>query len=140
MQMMNVTLGGKLYQDIPSMIKTDTRHIVDDTLEDWYTRPHKMKVEPATKLSSIVGSGNIPVNSVHHQCVKELGADLVVSASACDGIIEAIEHKDQDHFFVGIQCHPEVLWEEDLHWKKLFETFIEECKRFEYAQTPQWVI
>jgi putative glutamine amidotransferase len=139
-QMMNVTLGGTLYQDIPTQIETDNRHIVDDTLEDWYVKPHKIKVEPGTKLSSIIGSGSFDVNSVHHQCVDKIGNDLVVSAKCCDSIIEAIEHKDQSRFFIGIQCHPEVLWQEDAHWKKLFEAFITACDQFGYEKTPDWVI
>ena len=103
-------------------------------------RPHTIKVDPGTKLSSIIGAKSFKVNSVHHQSVKKIGEDLITCATSPDGIIEAIEHRDQSRFLIGVQCHPEVLWQEDTHWKKLFQAFIQACEKFSFRETPDWVI
>jgi putative glutamine amidotransferase len=65
----------------------------------------------------------IPVNSMHHQGIKTLGRELVASAIAPDGLIEAVESAD-DHFLVGVQWHPEVFELTDPHTRHVFRSFI----------------
>jgi gamma-glutamyl-gamma-aminobutyrate hydrolase PuuD len=63
------------------------------------------------------------VNSMHHQGIKTLAAELVPAAVAPDGLVEAIE-RDGDHFMVGVQWHPEMFEMTDPHTRHLFSAFI----------------
>jgi putative glutamine amidotransferase len=84
---------------------------------------HEVRIEPATRLSRLLESTRCPVNSMHHQGIKALGRDLVASATADDGLIEAIEGT-ADAFLVGVQWHPEVFEMADPHTRHLFGGFI----------------
>lgn len=102
LQMMNVSAGGTLIQDIDSHLQTDIRH--SSELE--VRRRHAVAVHPETHLSSILGARELEVNSSHHQAVGRLGKGFRVTAHAPDGIVEGIE--DPDHpFYLGVQWHPE---------------------------------
>jgi putative glutamine amidotransferase len=101
-QLVNVSLGGSLFQDIPSEYKTS---IVHRELQDaQYT--HSVRIEKDSFLYEIVGVREIKTNSSHHQAVHTLGRDLKDTAHTEDGIIEAIECRDYP-FLVGVQWHPE---------------------------------
>ncbi len=109
-QLLNVVLGGTLYQDIGSSdIKTDMNHRPggDASLER-----HYIDIEKDSLLYSIVGKERYKVNTHHHQAVHDLGKDLRVSAVASDGVIEAIEHTKLD-FCLGVEWHPEYETNED---------------------------
>ncbi|HMS09393.1 MAG TPA: gamma-glutamyl-gamma-aminobutyrate hydrolase family protein, partial [Pyrinomonadaceae bacterium] len=71
--------------------------------------------------------GEKRVNSHHHQSVKAVGAGLLVSARAADGVIEAVEGIDRARFQVGVQWHPELCWTFDGFSRQLFQRFVEEC-------------
>jgi putative glutamine amidotransferase len=96
-QLINVIAGGSLYQDIKAQMQTNLDHTKGS---------HDVKIEPNTTLHGIIGQDRTTVNTSHHQAVKTLGKDIIVSAIADDGIIEAIEHRDFPHV-LGIQWHPE---------------------------------
>jgi putative glutamine amidotransferase len=107
-QVLNVALGGTLWQDLA------TQHPGGRLHRDWevYDRhAHDVTVEPGSRLSSWYGgitAGRI--NSVHHQGLRELGRDLVVEArSAPDGVIEAVRLEGSGPFAYGVQWHPEFL-------------------------------
>jgi putative glutamine amidotransferase len=76
-----------------------------------------------------------PVNSMHHQGIKTLGRDLLVSATADDGLIEAIEGQT-DGFCMGVQWHPEVFEMTDPHTRQLFGAFIEAAASWAKANDP----
>ena len=87
MQLLNVVAGGTLIQDIPSEVPRATQH--EQTHEG--TRPqHPVEVKDGTLLAELLGKGQLMVNSTHHQAVGKPGKEVVVSALASDGIIEAI--------------------------------------------------
>jgi len=122
-QVLNVALGGSLYQDIPSQIPKAYKH-------SGFSEPaHTIDLVPGTRLATIVGAHELRVNSLHHQAIKVPGHGLVVSASARDGVIEAVEIPDQP-FVVGVQWHPERLFIEDKTAQQLFTAFVQ-------AATPQ---
>lgn len=124
MQVLNVLLGGSLYQDIPSELERAIQHAQKSAR---FEKIHPVTMMEGTKLFSITG-GEIMTNTFHHQCVKNLGKGLIVSARAPDGIIEGIEHPDYA-FCLGVQWHPEeTAIHGDIASLKLFETFIEACK------------
>ncbi len=121
-QVLNVALGGSLYQDIHSQIKD--RDLLKHSQEapEWYPI-HDVSVAKASKLWACYGKETLGVNSFHHQAVKLPGTGLKPVSWTVDGIIEAIEHEDHP-FAVGVQWHPELMWQEDAGVLKLFEAFV----------------
>lgn len=130
MQVINVALGGSLYQDVVAEMAgaQDHDHHKDDATGKDLPRDHQahdVSVAAHTLLSAIIGKGPIGVNSLHHQGVKTLGKDLIASAIAPDGLVEAIELPGHP-FFLGVEWHPEDLTDEPS--QKLFAAFIKAAK------------
>lgn len=122
-QVLNVALGGSLYQDVYSQIKDRDllRHSQD--APSWYP-VHNVNIAEDSKLYGIFGKDSLRVNSYHHQAVKTPGKGLKPVAWSTDGIIEAVEHVS--HIFaVGVQWHPELMWQEEEEVLKLFEALVE---------------
>lgn len=123
-QVLNVALGGSLYQDIQAQVPQAQRH-------DWspgYPRnhlPHLISVASGTRLADILGT-SLPVNSLHHQSLKDTAPELAVVARAPDHIIEGIEAQDHP-FALGVQWHPEELVDGDRRAQRLFDALVEAC-------------
>ncbi|WP_447978891.1 gamma-glutamyl-gamma-aminobutyrate hydrolase family protein [Candidatus Nitrospira bockiana] len=124
MQAMNVALGGTLIQDIDSETGTPLSHRSPSPA----TRLcHRVEVTAGTLLHRISGRRVIRVNSSHHQSVKRTAPSLLVSGVAPDGIIEAIELRGHP-FFLGVQWHPEFLYERHELHRRLFHAFLKAAK------------
>lgn len=104
-QLLNVVLGGSLYQDINEQIVTNINHEQENPRN---FGSHTVEIKDKTKLKKIVSKKEMFVNSAHHQSIKNVGKNLVVNAVCKDGVIEGIEHLDLD-FCIGVQWHPEFL-------------------------------
>ncbi len=121
-QVLNVALGGKLYTDIQDQLLNAGKH-------DWfpgYERDrlsHTVKLTNESKLHQIFNKDEIHVNSLHHQGISQLGNGLMVSATAPDGLVEAIEVNNA-RFALGVQWHPECL-PNDQSSQELFLAFIQ---------------
>ncbi len=102
-QVIAVAAGGRLIQDIKSEVSNPLNHWQNSTKD---TFAHQVEVTENSKLGQIVGSGNVWVNSHHHQAVRVVPDEFTVTAKAGDGVIEGIEHP-QHPFYVGVQWHPE---------------------------------
>jgi putative glutamine amidotransferase len=131
-QLLNVALGGTLVQDIPSQ-QHDARKHVDPVLYDQLH--HAVRFTPQSRLRPLYAAharhaeGGL-VNSIHHQCVDRLGADLQVEAvSSEDGLVEAIRGKGQS-FMAGVQWHPEfhVGREDLLAGEPLLDAFLDAAR------------
>ncbi|HYE80749.1 MAG TPA: gamma-glutamyl-gamma-aminobutyrate hydrolase family protein [Clostridia bacterium] len=120
-QLINVALGGSLYQDINAQLPDTLGHSPGGTAVDELY--HSINIEKKSKLYNIFNEDRINVNSFHHQAVKKLGNNLVVSAMSDDGIIEGIESTDRK-FLIGIQCHPECLTKRYPMFLKLFRELV----------------
>lgn len=96
LQVLNVALGGTLHQNLP------------ETTVDHRNGVHDVRIVYGSRLHGITGAERVPVSSCHHQAVDVLAADLVVTATAADGVVEAVEHRSAD--IIAVQWHPE-----DLH-------------------------
>jgi putative glutamine amidotransferase len=117
-QLLNVLLGGTLYQHIPDEVQNALEHQQPTPrTQPW----HDVFILENSLLHKIVGKGKMSVNSNHHQAVKDVGAGVVISAKAPDGVPEAIEsisHK----FVLGIEWHPEL--QVDPADKNIIEAFV----------------
>jgi putative glutamine amidotransferase len=122
-QVLNVARGGTLVQDIPSELPDAIPHEVRDTP---FTIAHDVWVSEGTLLHTLlrerIDGDACPVNSRHHQAVQKVGSGLVVSATAPDGVIEAVEDPSK-RFCVGVQWHPENFYRTG-EFRALFEAFI----------------
>ena len=130
-QMMNIALGGDIYQDIGSQTETTVRH-VQTRLDDgpW----HEVEIDPGSRLAALLGGGRRPVNSFHHQSCRRLADGLRVSATAVgDGLIEAVEDPERD-FFLGVQWHPELAGEAA---DPLFAAFFEAAREWAAAASKE---
>lgn len=124
-QVANVALGGTLYRDIraeyPGVNGTE-HESGDGTARDHYS--HSVNVTPESRLAKALGqSASLPVNSLHHQAVRDVAAPFVVSARAEDGLVEGVEIPHA-RFFVAVQWHPEELTERSQAMRRLFESFV----------------
>jgi putative glutamine amidotransferase len=125
-QVVNVGLGGSLVQDLPSQRQNVATHEVDDERD---TRVHGVRVDPESRLASILGAHSLAVNSIHHQAVDRLGEAMRVSARAEDGTIEGVESDDPRWWMVGVQWHPEELTTTPEPWdRRLFGAFAAACR------------
>lgn len=122
LQVINVALGGTLYQDLECMPTKTMRHANPREILKVF---HAVDIEPGTQLHRITGSSRIEVNSSHHQVVDALGRGLVISARSSDGVIEAFEDPNFK-FFISVQWHPEMIPKRD-HSRKLFDALIRAC-------------
>jgi putative glutamine amidotransferase len=119
MQAINVAFGGTLYQDI----STQLPGVSLNHAQGRNTRAHQVSIKPNTLLAGLLHKIVAETNSSHHQGVKEVAPGFQASATASDGIIEAIENKDS-RFILGLQWHPESLYLNDPIWLKVFEGLI----------------
>ncbi|MCC8027055.1 MAG: gamma-glutamyl-gamma-aminobutyrate hydrolase family protein [Clostridium sp.] len=123
-QLINVALGGDIYQDIPS--QTDSSFPIAHKQPFRYSVPsHHVAVAKGTLLASISeGRTELEVNSMHHQACRQAAPGLTASGYAPDGLIEALEMPDYP-FLLGVQWHPEYLWQTDRGAANLFKAFVE---------------
>ena len=123
LQVIDVAMGGTLYQDLPSERPTGLehpRHGPRDRLA------HQLLVESGSQLSTILEGERFSVNSLHHQGIRDLGSGLVASARSEDGLVEAVE-TTSGPFLIGVQFHPEELAPNHDFARRLFTAFVGEC-------------
>ena len=124
LQFMNAALGGSLWQDLPSQHPSGISHHGTPP----YDRPvHAVTVLPDTPLSAVLGESSLPVNSYHHQAVRELAPCLRPMALSPDGLVEAAWHPEM-HFLWGVQWHPEFSFRTDAASRSLFRAFVDACR------------
>jgi putative glutamine amidotransferase len=124
-QVLNVALGGTLYQDIPAELPAASDHYATAAAGDRSATPHTMELAPGSWVAEQLGATSIAVNTLHHQSVRDTAPGLVVTGTSPDGVIEAFESAG-DGFIVGVQCHPEELvGPGDPRWRNLFRAFVQ---------------
>lgn len=120
-QVLNVAFGGTLVQHLPT--RTDAEH---DDLDRAGHEVHAIEVAEGSHLRTILGTGELQANTIHHQSVDEVGAGLVVCGVADDGVVEAIESPTSP--IVGVQWHPELLADRDPH-RALFAWIVDQAQQ-----------
>lgn len=123
-QLINVALGGSLYQDIHRQVPEAIGHSAPYNMDQGY---HTIEIFKDTILEDILKTDRIMVNSNHHQAIKDLGKNLKVSAISKDNIIEAIESTN-NNFLLAVEFHPEAMVERHEEFLDIFKYFIDKCK------------
>ena len=124
MQVLNVSRGGTLIQDINSQVQDAIKHEQGAPRD---RRSHRVTFSESTKLATIGGVLDATVNSHHHQAIESVGANLIATAWATDGVIEALEDPRPDRFVLAVQWHPELGWQNDELSQRLFKSFVNEA-------------
>jgi len=127
-QILNITLGGTLFVDIPSQVKTEINH---SRLKQKDRVVHQVILEEDSLIHRVFGEREIGVNSSHHQAVDRVARPLQVTGRAPDGVIEALELRPEDAglmpYLLGVQFHPERLTRGYPEFIELFRSFTEAC-------------
>ena len=118
-QLMNIALGGDVYQDLPSQCPSAYIKHRQEAPGDQPT--HHVCLAEGSMAARALGS-RAYVNSRHHQAIRRVAAALHVTGTAEDGVIEAVESAGGQ--LLGVQWHPEDLWRADPSMKRLFEEFV----------------
>ena len=124
LQVVNVAAGGTLIQDIPAQVNQPLGHQVDSPS---FAIAHEVWVTTGTALARVMkeelgDTEVLQVNSRHHQAIGKTAEGFTISATAPDGIVEAIERPGA-RFCVGVQWHPENFWRTG-EFRSLFEEFV----------------
>jgi putative glutamine amidotransferase len=122
-QVLNVACGGTLVQDIPSQVPGALAHSLPVPPNQSYSLAHEIWIDKDSLLSRLMrdrlADDTCEVNSRHHQAVKDVAPGFKISATAPDGIVEAIEDPSAK-FCLGVQWHPENFWRTG-EFRPLFE-------------------
>jgi putative glutamine amidotransferase len=124
MQVLNVSRGGTLIQDIGSQWPDAIKH-EQGAPRDRHS--HNVRLLQESLLGHLAMHDHAPVNSHHHQAIETLGRELVATAWATDGLVEVVEDPRSERFVLGVQWHPELGWERDEFARALFDRFVEEA-------------
>lgn len=121
MQVLNVSRGGALIQDIESLMSNAIKH-QQGAPRDRHS--HRVRFLEGSMLHGLAGKEEALVNSHHHQAIEHVGRDLLATAWTADGLVEAVEDPREGRFALGVQWHPEIAWERDALSQSLFKRFI----------------
>ncbi len=125
LQVLNVALGGSLWQDLPSQRPSGIAHRQP---EDRHIATHEVGLEAESTLTAVLGATSVMTNSMHHQGINRLGGGLCATARTTDGLIEGVEIPGHP-FALAVQWHPEELVATHEHARRLFASFIESCNK-----------
>lgn len=103
-QLVNVALGGTLWQHLPGERPSAVDH---DRRDARTARTHGVSVEAGSRVAAVLGCSTLDVNSFHHQGIRDLAPALHASAWATDGLVEAVEGVAGDPWLLAVQWHPE---------------------------------
>ncbi len=124
-QVLNVAMGGTLYQDLRLERPDGMNHTLTSAPKHYPT--HTVAIKPNSRLHAIFQTETLAVNSLNHQAVKELGQGFEETMTAPDGVIEGIEMTGE-RFVVAVQWHPEMMIDRNPEYLVLFEAFVNSCK------------
>ncbi|NPV26102.1 MAG: gamma-glutamyl-gamma-aminobutyrate hydrolase family protein [Firmicutes bacterium] len=124
-QVIVIADGGTVYQDLTSERPGSILH---QQKAPRYHPIHQVKLVEGTQLWRIFGQVMLTVNSFHHQAVKEIPGEFIISATAPDGVIEGVE-STRHRFVLGVQWHPEAMWEQYPLFLRLFIALVEAARQ-----------
>ncbi len=132
-QVVNIALGGSIYQDLPTQYPGEL--VEHKVLTNKHLPVHEIEITEGSLLHKIVGQTTLSVNSRHHQAIKDIAPTLRATAHSIDGVVEAVESIDTQKI-IALQCHPENMatTAQCEAMKRLFAHFIEEAKLYRRAK------
>src|SRR5438876_11457373 len=122
MQLINVVLGGSLYQDIDDQYPDSIGHTHRNLPRTHIA--HRITVDPGSRMEKILGKREVWVNSLHHQAIKEPKKGVCITGRAEDGIPELLEVTDY-RFVMAAQSHPEEIYSIEPAFARLFSAFVQ---------------
>lgn len=127
-QLLNVAMGGSLYQDLASQYDAGLNHSESTEQHNMAHLAHNLMLQEEAWLAEQLGTTELLVNTLHHQAIRSLAPGLRITGRAPDGTVEAVEGTGSG-FILGVQCHPEELWEHtDRRWTAVFAAFVRLCR------------
>jgi len=128
MQVLNVALGGTLYQDLPSQWDRDV--LKHRQVTPKWQPTHEVEVSEGSYVAEVMGRDVVKVNSYHHQGIKDPAEGLVVTGRSTDGVVEAVEAKDfSERWQLGVQWHAEAMRGAGPQQESLFEAHVSAAER-----------
>jgi putative glutamine amidotransferase len=134
MQVLNVSRGGTLIQDIESELPEAIKHQQGAPRD---RRSHKVRFLDGSLLRELASAPDALVNSHHHQAIETVGRDLVATSWTADGLVEGLEDPRSGRFALAVQWHPEIAWEEDGFSTRLFARFAESARDYREAREEE---
>jgi putative glutamine amidotransferase len=125
-EVITLAVGGTIVQDIVSREGATLKH---NQVATGLTATHTVEIAPKSRLAKIIGGTTTQVNSYHHQAPLTAPEGYSITAVSPDGINEAIEF-DGERFILGVQWHPEMIYDEEPDAAKLFKAFVEAARDF----------
>ncbi len=125
-QVLNVALGGSLYQDVATEPGTQLPHSQKEPRDQ---PTHKVKVTPDSRLAETLGTDELEVNSMHHQAIHRLGRGLTAVAWAPDQLVEGAELDEPARFLLGVQWHPEEMVGHSEPARRLFSALVAAARK-----------
>jgi putative glutamine amidotransferase len=122
MQLINIALGGSLYQDIDEQYPDSIGHTHRNLPRTHLA--HRISVDPGSRMEKILGTQAVWVNSLHHQAIKKPGVGVRITGHAPDGIPELLEVTGY-RFVLAVQCHPEEIYSIEPAFARLFSAFVQ---------------
>lgn len=140
-QLLNVYLGGTLFQDLKGETGTATAHRKKDLEPEGKPEPkddpaHLATFAPGSRLGALAGNLKAVVNSSHHQAIQEPGKNLCVTSRASDGTIEGVEWTGDSNWVTGVQWHPERMLG-DAFSERLFSDFVAAAAKVRETIAPK---
>jgi putative glutamine amidotransferase len=130
-QLINVALGGTLYQDLPTERAGAVEHRPDGSRD---LRSHRVRLQPGSRAAEALGTTGLTVNSSHHQAIRDLASGLVATGWTEDDLIEAAETPGDSPWLLAVQWHPEEMHADaSAPEQGLFAALVREAGR------PQWL-
>ena len=124
-QLLNVACGGTIYQDLSESPDSFIKHSQNRKRA---CPSHTVVAEEGSLVAELLGTA-FPVNSYHHQAVKDVGRGLRITSRAMDGVVESLEMEEAP-FAVGVQWHPEMMMAGGDEMMPLFARLVEEAAKF----------
>ncbi len=126
-QLLNISLGGTLFVDLPQQHPVGLNHNRPDRKDQ---PVHKVALTPGSLMHKIAGRRTLAVNSTHHQAVARVAPMLRPTAVSPDGLVEGLELAEVGAvpFLLGVQFHPERMWERHPEFRELFRRFTRACR------------
>lgn len=124
LQAVNVWRSGTLLQHLESKVNHSAGRQVEFA--------HQARIEPGSWLAELLGANSVPVNSSHHQAAEKVGDGLRVAARCPeDGVIEAIESTEPQHYVLAVQWHPERSFDRDSSSRRIFESLVQAAAQWQ---------